>query len=64
MLKRLREEGVEIDLQLYYASLRPRGVLFGDDYSLIWLGVAAAVNRFAELMLFCGGGNFLVQKPG
>jgi predicted O-methyltransferase YrrM len=61
------EEEVKIDLQLYYGSLRPGGVLFGDDYSLIWPGVVAAVNRFVadnKLMLFCGGGNFLVQKPG
>jgi hypothetical protein len=61
------ETEVAIDLDLYYDLLRPGGVLFGDDYSYSWPGVVAAVNKFAakhSLLLECGAGKFLLQKPG
>ena len=39
------EEDVYQDLLDYYELVRPKGVLFGDDWS--WTGVRSAVTRFA-----------------
>jgi hypothetical protein len=36
------------DLRAWWPILRPGGLMFGDDYHLMWLGVVRAVHDFAE----------------
>lgn len=57
---------VAMDLTLYWRLLRPRGVMFGDDYAA-FPGVSAAVDEFAEryrLPLEVVDDNFwILRKP-
>jgi predicted O-methyltransferase YrrM len=60
------EDEVYADLVLYYALLRPGGVVFGDDYHHTWPGVVAAVNRFAfeqKLVMNTDAAKFVLAKP-
>jgi cephalosporin hydroxylase len=36
------------DLRAWWPILRPGGVMFGDDYHLMWVGVVRAVHDFAD----------------
>ncbi len=60
-------EHVKADLQAWWGVLRPGGVLFGDDYHLLWIGVVRAVHDFAEAMRLSVNASFqnkwLIQKP-
>lgn len=50
----------------YYKTVRSGGVIFGDDYTKVWPGVVAAVNRFAgenNLTVQTLGEKWLIVKP-
>jgi len=54
------------DLLQYWMLLRPGGILFGDDYSLAWRGVVAAVNRFVSkqrLPVEVDQGKWAIARP-
>lgn len=60
------EDEVATDLVLYYDTLRPGGVMFGDDYSSDWPGVVRAVDTFCRdrgLVLSSGAGKWRFQRP-
>src|SRR5262249_11372505 len=41
-------EHVAADLAAWWPILRGGGILFGDDYHLLWIGVVRAVHDFAD----------------
>ncbi len=54
------------DLCNYFQLLRRGGVIFGDDYSNLWLGLVRSVNRFAaenSLLLHSDHGKWSFRKP-
>ncbi len=60
------EDDVYSDLNLFWESLNPGGVLCGDDWSTYWYGVICAVNRFAKeqgLPLKTAGQHWFLQRP-
>ena len=62
-------EAVAADLENFYASLKPGGVIAGDDYGMVgWWedGVTRAVDEFVAgrgLELTVAGNQFLFTKP-
>jgi hypothetical protein len=60
-----REESY-LEINAYFPLLRRGGVLFGDDYSPVFPGLAASVNRYAyenELCLETRGEKWVLVKP-
>ncbi len=60
-------EAVKVDIEKYWALLKPGGVIFGDDYLLPnWPGVVKAVDEFCNnnsIKLNVNGVMWYVQKP-
>lgn len=62
-------EGVKADLEAYYRTVKPGGILAGDDYGHVgsWFedGVSRAVDEFAArcAALEVIGTQFLLRKP-
>ena len=53
------------DIELYWALLRPGGVLLGDDFVPLWHGVIRAASEFADrsgVVLQAWGEKWLMQK--
>ena len=53
-----------IEMKLFWTTLRPGGVLFGDDYG--WTQVKHDVDKFVQknkVKLELHGGTWHIQKP-
>jgi predicted O-methyltransferase YrrM len=60
------EADVYNDMVDYWKTLRPGGVMFGDDWSPYWPGVVNAATRFSSergLALHTEDVNWLLIKP-